>query len=107
MEFDRLLGEAVRHTAWRKPTRGTRWTNEQLLFHMLLGYMVVRRLLLLVRLFSRLPDAASEVFARALNAASTLFDVINYYGSGPPLPWRRRFCCCAGLCSYCDPAPRT
>jgi hypothetical protein len=81
MEFDRLLGEAERHTAWRTPTRGTRWTNEQLLFHMLFGYMVVRRLLLLVRVFSRLPDAASEVFARALSAASTPFDVINYCGS--------------------------
>jgi hypothetical protein len=81
MEFDRLLGEAERHNAWTQPTRGTRWTNEQLLFHMLFGYMVVRRLLILVRVFSRLPDAASQVFARALDAATTPFDVINYYGS--------------------------
>ncbi len=44
---------------------GTRWTNEQLLFHMVFGYMVVRRLLILVRVFSRLPDPVGRGFARA------------------------------------------
>ena len=46
--------EAERHDAWAKPTGGTRWTNEQLLFHMVFGYMIVQRLLILVRVFSRL-----------------------------------------------------
>ena len=81
VEFHRLLAEAERHDAWSKPTRGTRWTNEQLLFHMVFGYMVVQRLLILVRVFSRLPDAVSRAFARVLNAATAPFDVINYYGS--------------------------
>lgn len=80
-QFHRLLADAERHHAWRTPTRGTRWTNEQLLFHMVFGYMVVRRLLILVRGFSRLPDGANRVFARALNAATAPFHVINYYGS--------------------------
>ena len=78
-EFHRLLGEAERNDAWTKPTRGTRWTNEQLLFHMVFGYMVVQRLLILVKVFSRLPDSFSRVFARVLNAATRPFDVINYY----------------------------
>jgi len=77
----RLVADAERRNAWMKPTRGTRWTNEQLLFHMVFGYMVVQRLLILVRVFGRLPDPASRVFARVLNAATTPFDVINYYGS--------------------------
>jgi hypothetical protein len=81
VEFHRLLAEAERNDAWTKPTRGTRWTNEQLLFHMVFGYMVVQRLLLLVLVFSRLPDAFSRVFVRGLNAATAPFDVINYYGS--------------------------
>ena len=81
VEFHRLLAEAEGNDAWTTPTRGTRWTNEQLLFHMVFGYMVVQRLLVLVRVFSRLPDAFSRVFARALNAATAPFDVINYYGS--------------------------
>jgi hypothetical protein len=81
VEFHRLLAAAERHNAWTKPTRGTRWTNEQLLFHMVFGYMVVQRLLVLVRAFSRLPDMVSRVFARVLNAATAPFNVINYYGS--------------------------
>ena len=81
IEFHRLLAEAERHDAWAKPTRGTRWTNEQLLFHMVFGYMIVQRLLILVKVFSRLPDSVSHGFARLLNAATRPFDLINYYGS--------------------------
>lgn len=81
IEFHRLRAEAERDDAWTKPTRGTRWTKEQLLFHMVFGYMVVQRLLTLVKVFSRLPDQVSRVFAHVLNAATRPFDVINYYGS--------------------------
>jgi hypothetical protein len=81
VEFDRLLAAAERRDAWTQPTRGTRWTNEQLLFHMVFGYMIVQRLLVLVPMFSRLPDSVSRIYARLLNAASRPFDVINYYGS--------------------------
>jgi hypothetical protein len=81
LELHRLLAEAQRHDVWTKPTRGTRWTNGQLLFHMIFGYMVVQRLLILVEMFGRQPDRVSGVFARALNAATRPFDVINYYGS--------------------------
>jgi hypothetical protein len=79
-EFHRLLDSAASDD-WDKPTRGTRWTNEQLLFHMVFGYMVVQRLLLLARVFGRLPDRVSAIFARMLNAATTPFHPINYYGS--------------------------
>jgi hypothetical protein len=81
LEFHRLLAEADRTDAWAKPTRGTRWNNEQLLFHMVFGYMVVLRLLSLVRVFGRLPDRVSRVYARALDNATTPFHAINYYGS--------------------------
>jgi hypothetical protein len=47
VEFHRLLVDAERENVWTAPTRGTRWTNEQLLFHMVFGYMVVQRLLIL------------------------------------------------------------
>lgn len=81
VEFHRLLGEADHYDAWAKPTRGTRWTNEQLLFHMVFGYMIVQRLLVLVRGFGRLPDRVSVVYARILDTATTPFHNINYYGS--------------------------
>ena len=80
IEFHRLLGVARPHD-WDRPTLGTRWTNEQLLFHMVFGYMIVKRLLILVKVFDRLPDEVSRGFARLLNAATKPFDVINYHGS--------------------------
>jgi DinB superfamily len=78
-DFRHLL--AIADNDWDKPTSGTRWTNEQLMFHMVFGYMVVQRLLLLVRLFGRLPRRISRGYACVLDAATAPFDVINYYGS--------------------------
>ncbi|MFF3615385.1 DinB family protein [Streptomyces sp. NPDC002580] len=65
----------------RRRSSGTRWTNEQLLYHMLFGYIVVLALLPLVRLFGRLPPGASRAWARLLNASTRPFDVINYLGA--------------------------
>jgi len=45
------------------------------------GYKVVQRLLVLAKVFSRLPGGVSRVFAGSLNAAITPFDIINYYRS--------------------------
>lgn len=65
----------------RRGSDGTRWTNEQLLFHMVFGYLVVRRLLPLVRLVSRLPAPAGRGFAAVLDASRQPFHVVNYLGS--------------------------
>jgi hypothetical protein len=54
----------------RSPTSGTRWTNGQLLWHMVFGYLIVWRLLPLVRALARLPDGYSRPFAAALNAGT-------------------------------------
>ena len=48
---------------------------------MVFGYMVVLRLLWLVRFFGRLPDGFSRVFSGILNAGTRPFHVINYLGS--------------------------
>lgn len=61
-------------------TNGTRWTNGQMLSHMAFGYVLVRRLLPLVRLFRRLPERFSRLFASALNATTTPFHHINHLG---------------------------
>ena len=84
--------EAARHTVHgllahtsaadlRRGSDGTRWTNEQLLFHMVFGYLVVRRLLPIVRLVSRLPAPAGRGFAAVLDAGRRPFHVVNYLGS--------------------------
>ncbi|WP_369141796.1 DinB family protein [Streptomyces sp. R44] len=77
--FHALLGGATPSDLAR-PTSGTRWTNQQLLWHMLFGYLVTRVLLVLVRGFGRLPRGASKSFARVLDAGTRPFDVINYLG---------------------------
>lgn len=79
-DFHHLLDEATT-AELRKRSDGTKWTNEQELFHMLFGYMVVRALLRLVRGFSRLPPSYSRRFAHVLNAGTRPFHVINYLGS--------------------------
>jgi len=79
-DFHRLVDGATT-AELRKRSDGTRWTNDQLLFHMLFGYLVVRALLWLVRVVSRLPARYSLGFARALNATTRPFHVINYLGS--------------------------
>jgi hypothetical protein len=65
----------------RRRTSGTRWTNGQMLWHMAFGFLVVRRLLPLVRLLGRLPDPFSRTFATVLNAGARPFHLINYLGS--------------------------
>jgi hypothetical protein len=85
-ELERVRGD-LRHLVaqatgadLRRRTNGTQWTNRQLLWHMVFGYMVVARLLPLVRLFGRLPDRYGRTFAAALNAGTRGFHIINYLG---------------------------
>jgi hypothetical protein len=90
-DFHRLASGAT-PTDLRRRSDGTRWTNRQLLFHMMFGYLVVRALLVLVRVFGVLPDGASKIFARILDAAHRPFHLINYLGScagGRIIPPRR------------------
>ncbi|MET9896855.1 DinB family protein [Streptomyces sp. NPDC006465] len=89
--FHQLLDNAI-DADLRRPTDGTRWTNEQLLFHMLFGYILIRPLLVLLRAFGRLPRGAGQIFARLLNAATKPFDAVNYLGplGGAKVLGRRR-----------------
>ena len=79
-DFRRLISDAT-PAELRRPSDGTKWTNQQLLFHMLFGYLVVRALLVLVHIFGHLPDGASKAFASLLDSAHKPFDLINYLGS--------------------------
>jgi hypothetical protein len=63
----------------RRRSDGTRWTNRQLLFHIVLGYAVVRTLLPLVHALGRFGH--SRGFAAVLNAGRHPFHLINYLGS--------------------------
>jgi hypothetical protein len=91
VDFRGLVLGADRHEL-ASPSDGTRWTNEQLLFHMLFGYLLVRVLLPFVRFMSRRPDGVSKAFAATLDAGTRPFHVVNYVGSlgGARVLGRRR-----------------
>lgn len=76
-----LLVAGAGPTDLRRSSNGTRWTNGQLLWHMAFGFLVVQRLLPLVRLFGRLPDGFGRAFASLLDAATRPFHLVNYVGS--------------------------
>jgi DinB superfamily len=78
--FRRLVEDASPDDLARRSS-GTRWTNRQLLFHMLFGYLLMRPLLVLAGIFARLPVSASRVFAKTLDEMAGPFDWINYLGS--------------------------
>ena len=77
-DFHALVTEAT-PADLRRPSSGTRWTNGQLLFHMFFGYLIVWRLLPLVRLMGRLPEPVSRIFARTLEAGTRPFHLFNYF----------------------------
>jgi hypothetical protein len=81
-DFRALLDSATT-AELRAGSNGTKWTNEQLLFHMLFGFLLVRALLVLVKGFARLPDAASRFFAALLNVGTRPFHVVNYLSALP------------------------
>jgi hypothetical protein len=81
-DFHRLIDSATR-AELGMPTNGTKWTNKQLLFHMLFGFILVRALLPLVKGLGRLPPPASRTFAAILNAATRPFHVVNYLSALP------------------------
>jgi DinB superfamily len=86
-EMERARGEFHALIANSSPadlarlSNGTRWTNRELLFHMLLGYLVARNVILLVKIVSKLPIPVRRGFAALLNAGTRPFDQINYWGS--------------------------
>jgi hypothetical protein len=78
-DLHHLVGRATAADL-RRRTNGTRWTNGQMLWHMAFGYLIVRRLLPLVRVFGRLPDPFSRTFAGVLNTGTRPFHHVNHLG---------------------------
>ena len=60
---------------------GTRWTNREMLFHMLFGYLITRNLRIVVKVVAKLPTGVQRGFAALLNRATRPFHQVNYWGS--------------------------
>lgn len=79
-EFHALVTTATPVDLARRSS-GTDWTNRQLLFHMLFGYLISRNLRVIVVLLSRTPLRVQTGFASALDATTPVFHKVNYWGS--------------------------
>src|SRR5262249_5910457 len=88
-EFHTLMG-SLPEQAWTQPSHNSGWTNGQVLFHILLGFILVRPLAALFILFGQLPMVCSKVFARILNFATPLFNQINAMGPRIGARWLGR-----------------
>jgi hypothetical protein len=102
-DFDRVcttfrtLLDGATSDELRRRSNGTRWNNRQLLFHMLLGFLIMRALLALARIVARLPGWVGRGWARLLNAGTKPFDAINFAGSwlgGSVMPRRPMMVLC-------------
>ena len=63
--FHDLL-DAMSPNLRRQPSNGTKWSNEELLFHMMFGYMILWSLIWLVKFFGRMPMKVSVIFGDSL-----------------------------------------
>jgi hypothetical protein len=78
-EFHTMVA-SISERAWTQPSRNTGWTNGQIVFHVLLGFVLVVPLARLLVFFDHLPDSCSRLFARALDISTPLFDRMNALG---------------------------
>ena len=93
----RTLVDGAADEELRRRSDGTRWTNRQLLFHMLLGFLIMRSLLALAKVVARLPAGFGSGWARLLNAGTKPFDAVNFVGSwlgGSVMPRRAMVVLC-------------
>jgi len=77
--FHTLL-DSVTAQSWYERSDNPAWTNGQLLFHILLGFILVQPLVRIMWLFARLPRQCSKGFAALLNLSTPLFSRVNAIG---------------------------
>ena len=74
------MAEAVSERAWTEPSGNPGWTNGQLLFHVLLGFILVLPLASVLVFFGHLPGVCSRLFSGVLNLSTPAFNRINAIG---------------------------
>jgi hypothetical protein len=79
-DFREIIQNANAHEL-ELPSAGTRWTNRQLLFHLVLGQNIALSGIPLFGLFSRLPPSASHKWSRLLDACAGPYNWVNWAGS--------------------------
>ena len=78
-EFHAVVA-SITEREWTEPSQNPGWTNGQVVFHILLGFILVVPLARLLVFFGRLPAPCSRIFAGILNVSTPLFNRINAKG---------------------------
>ena len=78
-EFHAMVA-GVSERGWNEPSHNPGWTNGQVLFHVLLGFILVLPLARLLVLFGHLPRVFGRAFAGMLDISAPLFHRINALG---------------------------
>jgi len=79
LEFRDMVASTAGQS-WATPSHNPGWTNGQLLFHVLLGFILVLPLAGILVFFGHLPAACSRSFAAILNFSTPLFNRLNAVG---------------------------
>lgn len=75
-----VMAASISEKAWTGPSHNPGWTNGQLLFHVLLGFILVLPLASFLVFFGHLPALCSRIFAWILNFSTPLFNRVNAAG---------------------------
>ena len=78
--FHALLA-SLREADVCKPSLNPRWTNGEILAHMIFGFIIVKALLPLARIWGRFPKDSSKPFAWLLNIGTRPFNWFNRLGA--------------------------
>ena len=78
-EFHAMVA-AISEQGWSESSRNPAWTNGQLVFHVVLGFILVLPLARLLIVFGHLPRVCGRAFAGLLNFVTPLFHRINALG---------------------------
>jgi Mycothiol maleylpyruvate isomerase N-terminal domain len=78
-EFHAMVA-SISEREWTEPSQNPGWTNGQVVFHILLGFILVVPLSRLLVFFDCLPAPCSRIFAGILNLSTPLFNRIDAMG---------------------------
>lgn len=78
--FHHLLA-SLSERDFQKQSRNPDWTNGEIIAHMTFGFIVMDVLLLLARLWGKLPKGSSKWFAALLNRFTGVFNWFNRLGA--------------------------
>jgi hypothetical protein len=78
-EFHSMVA-TISERGWTQPSHNPGWTNGQVLFHVLLGFLLVPPLARLLVIFGHLPQIVGRAFAGVLNLSTPIFHWVNAFG---------------------------